>query len=187
MKRVLFAAVLWTFSACASDEPAGPGADRRLLPNRLRLVAEAVSVNAAGLKIECSVETFVTLTAKVDRSGGRIVQHGEGGGDARRYRDLSTDRAVDFWAHTYFTSLEFHLIGGDSVEVRSPESANATERFWREFALWAGHARIANPAAGELARGSWICWPMDTPPSSGEYYDAEGVAEGTWTIIADPS
>lgn len=186
MQRVPFAVVLLTFSACASNEPTGPAAGQPLLPSRLRLVAEAVSVNAAGLRIECSVETFVTLTAQVDRSGGRIVQHGEGGGDARRYRDLSTDRAIDFWAHTYFTSLEFHLIGTDSVEVRSPESVDVTERFWRAFALWAGHT-TAHPAAGELARGSWTCWPMDTPPSSGEYYDAEGVAEGTWTLLADPS
>jgi hypothetical protein len=186
------ACVAWL--ACAGEDPAGPGAGgngpggngpggRALLPASLRLEAAAVSVDAQGRRVDCGVTTLVMLGTRTDRRGDRVVQFGAGGGEARRYRDLSTDRAVQFWADTYFPTLEFHLIGSDSVEVRSPESEGTPERFWREFALWAGHTRAANRAAGELATGVWTCWPMDTPPSSGEYYDAEGVAVGTWRLV----
>jgi hypothetical protein len=57
-------------------------------------------------------------------------------------------------------------------------------RFWREFALFAGHSRNANPLTGDLAHGTWTCQPMDTPPSSGEYHDPEGTADGTWLLRA---
>jgi hypothetical protein len=157
--------------------------DADLLPASLRLVAEAHGVNPDGLRIDCTVETVITLHDRVERSAGRTVQHGEGGGDATRYRDVTPERAVQFWAHTYFTGLEFHLLGGDSIEVRSPESETATERFWREFAVWPGSRRHADPLTGELARGPWTCQPMDTPPESGEYYDAAGTAVGSWSLM----
>jgi hypothetical protein len=157
----------------------------QLLPASLRLTAEAFSVDANGLTVQCSIDTYITLNDRVDSEAGVLIQYGEGGGDARRYRDISVDRAVSFWAHTYFANLQFHQIGADSLEIRSPESASATERFWREFTVFAGNTRSANPLTGELAHGTWTCNPMDTPPSSGEYYDVDGFADGTWTLRSD--
>jgi hypothetical protein len=165
----------------ACRDAAAPGDAQDLLPSQLRLVAEAHAVDENGLRIDCSVETVVTLARRVDRDQARIVQYGSGGGDASRFRDISAERSVQFWADTYFPTLEFHLIGTDSIEIRSPESAGVTERFWREFAVWAGRRFAAGETA--LAGGPWTCQPMDTPPSSGEYYDAEGVAAGSWTLF----
>ena len=144
-------------------------------------MAEAHHVGPDGLRIDCSVETVVMLTDRVIYAGGRTVQFGTGGGEASRYREITPERAVQFWADTHFPTLEFHLVGGDSVEVRSPESESTPERFWREFAVWGGRRIVVDGLA--LARGTWTCYPMDTPPSSGEYYDAEGVAVGTWTLM----
>lgn len=168
----------------ACRDAGAPSDARDVLPPQLRLVAEAHSVDANGLRIDCSVETIVSLASRVDRAAARIVQYGAGGGEASRFRDVSAERSVQFWADTYFPTLEFHLIGADSIEIRSPESAGVTERFWREFAVWAGRRYAAGETA--LAGGPWTCQPMDTPPSSGEYYDAEGVAAGSWTLLVTP-
>jgi hypothetical protein len=165
----------------ACRDAGAPSDAQDLLPPQLRLVAEAHSVDENGLRIDCSVETVVTLAERVDRDQGRLVQYGSGGGDASRFRDISAERSVQFWADTHFPTLEFHLIGTDSIEIRSPESEGVTERFWREFAVWAGQRTAAGGSA--LAGGPWTCQPMDTPPSSGEYYDAEGVAAGSWTLL----
>ncbi len=169
---------------CLACENAAAPAPDALFPAQLRLVAEAHSVGVDGLRVDCYVETVVTLTGRVIYAGSRTVQFGAGGGEASRYRDVSTDRAVQFWADTHFPNLEFHLVGGDSVEVRSPESESTPERFWREFAVWGGR-RVASPTLADpvLASGTWTCYPMDTPPSSGEYYDAEGIAVGTWSLL----
>jgi hypothetical protein len=174
-------AVLAAGTGCSSNEAVAPAPGREALPTDLRLEAAAFGVDA-GITVDCGSETFITLDQRVDRSQGRLVQHGEGGGDARRYVDRGNDIMVGFWAHTYFRDLQFHLIGQDSIEIRSPLSEGATERFWREFAVFAGNTRNANPATGELAQGTWTCRPMDTPPSSGEYYDPEGTAAGTWIL-----
>jgi hypothetical protein len=183
MRSVRGTALLaWLSVACYTDGTAP--ADARRLPTTLRLVAEAHLVDAQGLRIDCGVETLVTLSDRVEGDGTRLVHYGAGGGEARRYRDLSAERSIAFWADTHFPDLEFHFIGFDSIEVRSPLSASATERFWHEFAVWAGNTRGAT--ATRLAGGAWTCWPMDTPPTSGDYYDAEGVAIGTWSLEVDP-
>jgi hypothetical protein len=181
MMRTSRALLLTLALACHAD---GVAPRDGLLPTEMRLVAEAHAVDAAGLRIDCNVETFVSLTDRVIYAGGRTVQFGTGGGDARRYRDLSPERAVEFWAHTHFPSLEFHLVDGDSIEVRHPDSDTTSERFWRAFALWGGQLIEARGVPAVLATGQWTCYPMDTPPSSGEYYDAEGEAVGTWSLLA---
>jgi hypothetical protein len=159
-----------------------PVGDRELLPRDLQFVAVAFSVDANGRKVDCGIDTYITLGTRVDRSETLLVQYGEGGGDARRYVDKASGNTVGFWAHTYFRDLRFHLIGADSIEIRSPESEGVPERFWREFALFAGNTRNADPLTGALAQGSWTCQPMDTPESSGEYHDVEGTARGTWIL-----
>jgi hypothetical protein len=179
MRRVLFAMIALA-AACGGDEPLGPVTGDPL-PPALLFVAEAQGVDA-GLAISCSIETIMMLDARVDRSATRIVQYGTGGGDARRNVLKDDGSGVGFWAHTYFPDLQIHLIGADSIEVRSPIGETATERFWREFAFFAGHRRNASPETGELARGSWTCRPMDTPPSSGGYYDPVGTIPGTWVL-----
>lgn len=180
MRAILKALPVLTLACYQTAEPA----DRTLLPASLWLVADAESVGPDGLRVDCHVETAVTLTGRVIYAGGRTVQFASGGGEASRYRDVSADRAVQFWADTHFPALEFHLVDGDSIEVRSPESEDVTERFWRAFALWGGR-RAAGPGLTPpiLASGTWTCYPMDTPPSSGEYYDAEGIAVGTWRLL----
>jgi hypothetical protein len=70
----------------------------------------------------------------------------------------------------------------DSVEVRPPQSATATERFWKEFTRFPGNQRDRNPAQGVFAHGTWTCQPLDTPESSGQYFDNEGSVAGTWTL-----
>ncbi|MGH7530326.1 MAG: hypothetical protein ACREMN_08095 [Gemmatimonadales bacterium] len=179
---LILAGAAW---GCA--DASAPAVERDLLPSRLLLVAEAHAVDADGLRIDCAVATHVTLQARVDRPSGRVIQYGAGGGEASRYRDVNAERAVQFWADTYFATLEFHLIGTDSIAVRSPESEAVTERFWHEFAVWAGSRSQADPSSGALASGPWTCQPMDTPPSSGEYYDAEGTAPGSWSLRRDPA
>lgn len=167
---------------CAGVEPVAPVNDRSILPPKLKFVAEAVSVDANNRKVECAIETLIQLSERVERSEARVVQFGSGGGDARRYVDKENGNAVLFWADTYFEDLRIHLIGNDSIEIRSPISEGTPERFWREFAVFAGNTRNANPTTGELAQGNWTCQPMDTPPSSGEYYDVDGFAAGTWIL-----
>ena len=176
MRAILKALPVLTLACYQTAEPV----DRTLLPSSLRLVADAESVGPDGLRVDCHVETVVTLTGRVMYAGGRTVQFASGGGEASRYRDVSADLAVQFWADTHFPALEFHLVDGDSIEVRSPESENVTERFWQAFAVWGGRRAASGPV---LASGTWTCYPMDTPPSSGEYYDAEGIAVGTWRLL----
>jgi hypothetical protein len=55
----------------------------------------------------------------------------------------------------FIADLEIRLIGADSVELRSPLSADDTKsRFWHELGRLPGHRRDANPDTGELARGT---------------------------------
>jgi hypothetical protein len=166
--------------ACRDDGGFAPVAGDPL-PAALLLTAEAQGFDA-GLQITCSIETIVTLNDRVDRHATRIVQYGTGGGDARRNVEKSDGNSIGFWAHTHFPDLEIHLIGADSLQVRSPIGETATERFWRELALFAGHRRNASTGTGEVARGTWTCRPMDTPPSSGGYYDPVGTVVGTWLL-----
>jgi hypothetical protein len=161
-------------------------ADERVLPAGLRLVAEATGTDA-GKDLSCSLGILARLDGAIERSTGRIVQFGTAGGDARRGWVVPAGNGVSFWAELAIADLEAHLIGADSVELRSPLGMAVTDsRFWRELGLLAGHTRNANPLTGELARGVWTCRPMDTPPSSGEYFDNAGTVTGRWTLRAHP-
>jgi hypothetical protein len=182
--RACIAVLCFLSVACSTAESLGPGNNRALLPGNLKLVAEASSINASGKRINCGIETIVTLGSRIDRGETAVVQYGTGGGEASRYADKD-GYAVQFSADTYFPDLEFHLIGVDSLEVRSPASTPVQERFWHEFAVFAGSSRNADPANGVLARGTWTCRPMDTPPSSGQYYDVDGIATGTWMLVVN--
>ena len=175
-------------AGCTADhDPAAPHDTRDLLPASMVFIAEAAGTYGDGLAVDCAIETHITLDSRVERSATTVTQFGSGGGDAKRYVDKPNGNTVGFWAHTGFADLRFHLIGRDSIEIRSPESAESPERFWHEFTLFAGNTRDADPATGVLARGSWTCQPMDTPPSSGEYHDVEGSASGTWTLKREDS
>jgi len=170
--------------ACGSSEALGP-AGERVLPTTLRLLAEA-SGSDAGKDINCSLDIRMTLQGAPERSTQRVIQRGIGGGDATR--GWSTGGSgIAFWAELMIPDLEIHLIEADSIELRSPGSAAVTDsRFWKELGLLPGHTRDANAATGELAHGSWTCRPMDTPPSSGEYYDPVGTVPGTWRLLVTP-
>jgi hypothetical protein len=166
--------------AAACSDGTGPGEGR--LPARMRLVAQAEGSDQAGIFVQCHIETSIALTGEQDDRAGAVVYFAEGGGDASRRIDREGANSVAFWADTYFESLEFHLIHPDSIEIRSPQSEDTESRFWHEFAVFPGHTRNASTETGEVARGTWTCRPMDTPESSGEYYDPVGSAEGTWTL-----
>lgn len=166
--------------AAACSDGTGPGEGR--LPPRMRLVAQAEGSDQAGIFVQCHIATSITLTGERDDRAGAVVYFAEGGGDASRQIDREGANSVAFWADTYFESLEFHLIHPDSIEIRSPQSEDAESRFWHEFAVFPGNTRSASSETGEVARGTWTCRPMDTPESSGEYYDPVGSAEGTWTL-----
>jgi hypothetical protein len=153
--------------ACGTEAALGPVGDR-VLPTELRLQAQAAGVDA-GKDISCSLDTHLRLDGAVDRSTHRVVQHGTGGGDAQRGWEVPAGNGVGFWAELFIADLEAHLIGADSVELRSPLGMAVTD-----------------PLTGELARGVWICRPMDTPPSSGEYFDNVGTVAGSWTLRAAP-
>ena len=185
MRALTLAAASIAAISCSADRSVSPGDPADVLPKNLALLAEASSVDAAGRRIECSVETHITLGARVERSATTVMHYGQGGGDARRYVEREGGSAVAFWAHTYFEDLRIALIGGDSLEIRSPLSETVTDsRFWHEFAVFPGRTRNLDAVTGELASGTWTCWPMDTPPSSGEYHDVDGIAPGTWVLKA---
>jgi hypothetical protein len=145
-------------------------------------VAHAGGIYRDNLRVDCTINTYISLDSRSERSTGGTTLFGTGGGDATRNVEKPNGSSVAFWAHTGFNDLRVVLIGSDSIEIRSPESVNATERFWREFTVFAGNTRETDPAAGVYAHGTWTCHPMDTPPSSGEYYDFEGSAAGTWEL-----
>jgi hypothetical protein len=174
-------------ASCSGKErsplgPSLPGGEP--LPLQLRFLAEAEGIADNGKHAACSIDTYIELSGEVVEEGSP-QQVGTGGGDAQRTIEKTATTSVAFWAHTYFNLLEFHLLGRDSLEIRSPESSQVTDsRFWKEFALFAGHRRSSELAEGELARGRWTCHPMDTPPSSGEYEDREGSIAGTWVLQA---
>ena len=168
-------------AACSGETVTMPPASPDPLPSALVLEAEA-SGEDAGLVIECTILTIIELTSRVDREPGLAVQYGSGGGDANRYIEHPDGNAISFWAHTAFEDLRVHLIGADSIEIRSPLAETTSERFWHEFTVFPGHTRLASESTGEVARGTWTCRPMDTPPSSGEYYDPEGSVPGTWVL-----
>lgn len=172
-------------SALSCSDPAGPaGLDAiRALPTELRFVASAQGTLEDGRQVQCGIDTYITITSEVTAAEGATIRSGTGGGDATRTKDLANGNVVSFWAHTVFENLQVAYIGADSVEIRSPESATATERFWKEFTRFAGHRRLANPAQGAYAEGTWTCHPMDTPESSGEYFDDDGSVPGRWTLI----
>jgi hypothetical protein len=173
------------FGPACRNETLSPAGERSL-PAGLRLVAEAVGTDA-GKDITCSLDILMRLDGSVERSTNRVVRYGTAGGEARRGWVVSAGNGVSFWAELFIADLEAHLIGADSVELRSPLGIAVTDsRFWRELGLLAGHTRNANPAAGELAHGVWTCRPMDTPPSSGEYFDNVGTVVGSWTLRANP-
>lgn len=149
-------------------------------------MAEATGSDA-GKDINCHLDIRMTLAGSPERSTDRVIQHGTGGGDAFRGWTNPDGGGISFWADLFIPDLEIHLIGADSIELRSPGSEAVTDsRFWKELGLLPGHTRDANSAAGELAHGSWTCWPMDTPPSSGEYYDPVGTIPGTWRLLTTP-
>ncbi|HWL39208.1 MAG TPA: hypothetical protein VNO75_03140 [Gemmatimonadaceae bacterium] len=170
---------------CSGTDRMGPSGFQDPLPANLVFVAQAAGIYRDNLWVDCGIDTYMTLDSRIERGTAHLTQFGTGGGDARRYVDKPNGTAIAFWAHTVFADLRIDLIGRDSIEIRSPESANATERFWREFAVFAGNTRDPDLAAGVLARGTWTCQPMDTPPSSGEYHDVEGTASGTWVLRRD--
>lgn len=167
-------------ASCDSADTMGPD-EVDLLPAQLVFRADAAGVADNGKPTSCFIETMIDVGETVRRDG-RAVQLATGGGDAFRSIDHG-DRSVQFWAHTGFADLEIHHVSADSLEIRSPLSEAVTDsRFWHELGLMAGHRRVETLGPGELARGTWTCHPMDTPPSSGEYYDAEGSLEGTWVL-----
>lgn len=171
--------------ACGAGETLAPVGER-ILPPGLRLVAEAAGTDA-GKNITCMLDIHMRLDGSIDRSTHRVVQYGTGGGDARRGWVVPAGGGVTFWAELGMGDLEAHLIGADSLEFRSPIGMAVTDsRFWHELGLLAGHTRNANPLTGELAHGIWTCRPMDTPPSSGEYFDNVGTVAGTWTLLLAP-
>lgn len=175
-------AALLCLVSCSSETLAP--AEDRVLPVDLRLQAEAAGIDA-GKDINCMLDILMRLDGSIDRSTYRVVQHGTGGGDARRGWVVPAGNGITFWAELFIADLEIHLVGSDSIEMRSPAAMADTEsRFWHELGLLPGHTRDANPAAGELAHGTWTCRPMDTPPSSGEYFDNIGTVAGTWKLIA---
>ena len=168
-------------TACGGDSTVSPE-DMPLLPTQLLFRADAAGIADNGKATECFVETYIEIGETVRRNG-RAVQLATGGGDAFRSIDHGNGIAVQFWAHTGFADLEFHHVSADSLEIRSPLGEAVTDsRFWHELGFMAGHRRAETLAPGELARGTWTCHPMDTPPSSGEYYDAEGSLDGTWVL-----
>ncbi|HYC52552.1 MAG TPA: hypothetical protein VEB19_15675 [Gemmatimonadaceae bacterium] len=154
----------------------------RQLPTELRFEAFANGQLPDGRDIQCSIETHIVITSEVAVAGNATIRTGTGGGDARRNKELANGNSVAFWATTGFQDLQVAYIGTDSIEIRSPASADVTERFWKEFARFAGSRRNLDPAQGVYAEGDWTCHPMDTPESSGEYYDAEGSMPGRWTL-----
>ena len=168
-------------TSCSSGETTSPK-EVDLLPTQLLFRADAEGLADNGKRAQCWIETFIEIGATVER-GGRVVQQATGGGDAFRSIDRDEDTSVQFWAHTGFADLEFHHVSTDSLEIRSALAEAVTDsRFWHEFGLMGGHRRAGALAPGELARGTWTCHPMDTPPSSGEYYDASGSLDGTWVL-----
>jgi hypothetical protein len=180
---VIIAALLC--QACGSSEALSPAGDR-VLPTTLRLMAEATGSDA-GKDINCHLDIRMMLAGAPERSTHRVIQHGTGGGDAFRGWTNPGGGGISFWADLFISDLEIHLIGADSIELRSPASMADTEsRFWHELGSLPGHTRDANPATGELAHGTWTCRPMDTPPSSGEYYDPDGTVPGSWLLLATP-
>lgn len=170
---------------CAGADGTGPSGSQNLLPAQLVFTAEAAGIYRDNLRVECGINTYISLDSRSERGTARLTQFGTGGGDATRNVDKANGNTIAFWAHTGFADLRIILIGSDSIEIRSPESENAAERFWREFTVFAGNTRDTDPTAGVYARGTWTCHPMDTPPSSGEYYDFEGSAAGTWELKRD--
>ena len=171
--------------ASCSSETLAPAGDR-ILPADLRLQAEAAGIDA-GKDISCRLDIRMRLDGPIDRSTYRVVQHGTGGGDAMRGWVVPAGNGITFWADLFIADLEIHLVGSDSIEMRSPAAMADTEsRFWHELGLLPGHTRNADPAVGELAHGSWTCRPMDTPPGSGEYFDNIGTVTGTWKLTTVP-
>ena len=129
--------------AAACGEGTTVPLDVELLPRELLFRADAEGVADNGQPASCYIETYIELDARVDR-GGSAVQYGSGGGDAFRSMPKDEDTSVQFWAHMYFPTLEFHLLDEDRIEVRSPESEAVTDsRFWREVCVLCGHRRDA--------------------------------------------
>lgn len=177
-----------TIGMCAlagCTEPAAAprpvGGDIAALPAQLLFSATAVGDLADGRHIDCSIETIMNLTGEVTRGTAEDIRTGTGGGEAKRYKQLTNGNTLGFWAETGFADLRIAFIDVDSIEIRSPASANVTERFWREFARFTGNRR-GSPGNPVIASGTWTCQPMDTPPSTGEYYDVEGSMPGTWVL-----
>ena len=168
-------------AACSSNSSVSPE-ETPLLPAQVLLRADAEGVADNGKAAQCYIETIIEIGEMVRRNG-RTVQLATGGGDAFRWITRGDGTSVQFWAHTSFPDLEFHHVSADSLEIRSPLGETVTDsRFWHELGLMAGHRRAETLAPGELARGKWTCRPMDTPPSSGGYYDPDGSLEGTWVL-----
>ena len=179
-----FALVALLTAACR--DVGGPGVTDhpiRELPTELRFIAVADGDLEDGRHLQCSIDTYITITADVAVADGATIRTGTGGGEATRYKERLDGTTVGFWAHTYFNDLQVAYIGSDSVEIRSPQSSQATERFWKEFARFAGDRRAQDATQGLFAEGSWTCQPMDTPESSGGYFDNEGSITGRWTLM----
>jgi hypothetical protein len=172
---VLVAALLCR--ACGSSEALAPVGDR-ILPTTLRLLAEATGSDA-GKDINCSLDIRMMLQGSPERSIHRVIQYGTGGGDAFRGWSTPEGGGLSFWADLYIADLEIHLIGADSIELRSPGSAADTEsRFWHELCPLPGHTRDANPAAGELAHGTWTCRRWTRRPAPGSTTTRWGRCQG---------
>ncbi|HEX5765162.1 MAG TPA: hypothetical protein VFY27_06315 [Woeseiaceae bacterium] len=155
----------------------------RTLPPELLLRATAEGVDA-GLSIECAVNGHLELEPEVIDDGNHRVQHGSAGGEALRALQRPDGSGVQFWGDYQMATLEVHRIGADSIEIRDVGiySDVVPSRFWSEFLVFRGHATPNEWSAGIIARGAWTCYPMDTPPSSGEYHDPVGTIVGTWTL-----
>jgi hypothetical protein len=183
MRHYLFLLAVTALGCEGGTAPTGVPGAQLPLPRNLVFQAEAAGTYASDLGVHCTITTHIALSEGAERTSSLVVQVGTAGGDATRSVEKANGNVVQFWAHTYFADLRVRLVGSDSIEIRSPLSEASAERFWHEFSLFAGNTRRMVGDSEVLARGSWMCHPMDTPPSSGEYYDAEGSVPGTWVLM----
>jgi hypothetical protein len=187
MRRcALLVPALLQILACGGPDAVAP-VPRNFPTGSLQFLASASGTDA-GKSIDCHIDGILDINPVPVQRGTMTVYTGTGGGEAFRSVLASNGSGISFSADYYQANIEIRLIGEDSVEVRdvSPYADPALSRFWNAMTFFPGSASLMPGFGNGAANGAWTCFPLDTPPSSGGYYDADGIAVGTWHI-PDPN
>jgi hypothetical protein len=168
-------------AACGDSLGFAGGVGHRSIPTTTKLIATAYD-DTQNRIVDCSLYLELVIGEAILSTPTESRFRARFGGEAKRFVTAPDGSGVGFWAEVPDDKAIVRLPGADSLEIRSPTSETASERFWREFSVFAGTAREQRDK-NVLAEGPWLCQPMDV--NYNNYDDSELTAKGRWQLVLE--